>query len=49
MQLLNTTMMPGAISTNDNALLHCKGVFGGYDAFSDQQFYRYNHNYSNIR
>ena len=48
--LLNTTTNYGAIIANDNPIIYIiKGVFGGYDAtYTDQQFYRYNHNYSNI-
>jgi hypothetical protein len=49
--LLNQTTNYGAIiSANDNPIVYVtKGVLGGYDAtYTDQQFYKYNHNYSNI-
>lgn len=47
-EFLNNTTNYGAIMPqNENPILYIvKGILGGYDAtYSDQQFYRYNHNY----
>ena len=45
--LNNTTNYGAIIPENENPPLYIvKGLFGGYDAtYTDQQFYRFNHNY----
>ena len=45
--LNNTTNYGAIIPENENPILYIvKGLFGGYDAtYTDQQFYRFNHNY----
>jgi hypothetical protein len=50
-QLLNYSFNYGAIvPRQENPILYVmKGILGGYDAgYSDQQFYRHHHNYSDI-
>ncbi|MDP7591692.1 MAG: DUF4105 domain-containing protein [Litorilituus sp.] len=49
--LLNASLNYGAIVPNDeNPITYIlRGIFGGYDAgYSDQQFYRHQHNYGNV-
>lgn len=49
--LLDSSINYGAIVPNsENPIVYVlKGIFGGYDAgFSDKQFYRHHHNYSDI-
>ncbi len=49
-RLLNTSVNYGAkIPPNENAVVYIiKGIFGGYIAtYSDQQYYRHEHNYAN--
>jgi len=49
--LLNASLNYGAIVPNDeNPITYVlRGIFGGYDAgYSDQQFYRHQHNYGNV-
>jgi len=49
--LLNASLNYGAIVPNaENPITYMiKGIFGGYDAgYSDQQFYKHQHNYGNV-
>ncbi|GAA6170346.1 hypothetical protein NBRC116592_00160 [Colwellia sp. KU-HH00111] len=50
-ELLNASLNYGAIVPNkENPVMYVlKGIFGNYDAgYSDQQFYRHQHNYGNV-